>query len=204
MGVREYDINEHRPFSAASWPGEESSMTPFQIALTDEIVKTAAGMSGLKAAIKRVGEGSKKARSQAARGAGLKHVIEKQGTESGNMPGYEGSGGTAYHAGRWGGHPFIDRKATDRSLPIYKKEAATAVSEAAGRHLKEVIQEAEKGKQRHPTHQVQIGTDDPRYGGGIGNLGGKKAPKFTNKMNPTDTPQAFGTGSGATHLFMQD
>lgn len=40
------------------------------------------------------------------------------------------------------------------------------------------------------------GMGGPMYGGGLGNLGGKKAPKFTDKVNPTDAPGAFGTGTG--------
>ena len=36
----------------------------------------------------------------------------------------------------------------------------------------------------------------PQYGGGLGNLGKKKAPKFTDKMNPTDKPGMYGAGTG--------
>jgi hypothetical protein len=47
-----------------------------------------------------------------------------------------------------------------------------------------------------------------RYGGGLGNLKGKRAPKFTDKVNPTDLPQAFkqaaakhGRGKGCNPKF---
>lgn len=32
----------------------------------------------------------------------------------------------------------------------------------------------------------------PSFGGGTGNFEGKQAPPFTDKVNPTDVPQAFG------------
>lgn len=41
-----------------------------------------------------------------------------------------------------------------------------------------------------------------KYGGGLGNLGGKKAPNFTSNTkggkigNPTENPERFGTGCG--------
>jgi hypothetical protein len=44
--------------------------------------------------------------------------------------------------------------------------------------------------------------NNPQYGGGLGNLGGKKAPTFTSSTkggkvgNPTENPGRFGTGCG--------
>ena len=48
------------------------------------------------------------------------------------------------------------------------------------------------GKGKHGTG---CGMKD-KYGGGTGNFEGKQAPPFTDKVNPTDMPQAFGKKAG--------
>jgi hypothetical protein len=78
-----------------------------------------------------------------------------------------------------------------------KKTLKKTSAEEAGAMVREVLREAGKGGDK-PEYKDTVSTDsdDPRYGGGIGNLGGKKAPAFTDKVNPTDAPSAFGTGCG--------
>lgn len=168
-------------------------MNHFMDAFADEITKTAATGRGLarltRAALRRAAKRGRSARSAAARGAGLKRLL-KVGAESGDMPGYEGSGGTAYHSGRWGGHSIIDRKATeDKRPPIYKKEAADAPADAAASTIKKVIHEA-RGRGRAPktpAGDVQsMGVSDPAYGAGQG------------------LKKTLGKGKGSTHMFMQD
>lgn len=86
-----------------------------------------------------------------------------------------------------------------RESVLRKLSGVPPVSEGAGRAVKNVLDQATPSSQarRVPHGDVlEFGANDPRYGGGLGNFGGKKAPKFTNKVNPTDTPQAFGTGCG--------
>lgn len=76
-------------------------------------------------------------------------------------------------------------------------KTAAEDSAKAGAMVKAILDEAKKPQDNY-TDSQQIGVDDPRFGGGKGlkNLGGKRAPAFTDKVNPTDMPGAFGTGSG--------
>lgn len=48
-----------------------------------------------------------------------------------------------------------------------------------------------KGICKGGKHGCGKGAGD-KYGGGTGNFEGKQAPAFTDKINPTDTPGAFG------------
>jgi hypothetical protein len=77
-----------------------------------------------------------------------------------------------------------------------KNAGAPPVSEKAGRNVKNVLEEAQPGAQARSARPaggqvLEQGADDTRYGGGVGNFEGKQAPKFTDKINPTDTPGAF-------------
>lgn len=72
-----------------------------------------------------------------------------------------------------------------------------AAAEKAGRTVKNVLEQATPDAEAHRgtddgSQVLTQGADDPRYGGGMGNFKGKKAPAFTDKVNPTDLPRAFG------------
>jgi hypothetical protein len=71
-------------------------------------------------------------------------------------------------------------------------------SSDAGEILRAILDEAQARVQDGYTDEETMGQDQDSYGAGLGNLGGKKAPKFTKKVNPTDTPAAFGTGRGGS------
>ncbi len=78
------------------------------------------------------------------------------------------------------------------------------LSAAAGETIKKVLEQAHPDSEVHKarTGGAQVlnqGAEDSEryghageeYGGGIGNFKGKKAPVFTDKVNPTDMPGAF-------------
>lgn len=73
-------------------------------------------------------------------------------------------------------------------VPMNKISAA----DSAGRIVKAILEGSEEREGPYSDGQ-QIGVDDPRFGGGGGlkNLKGKRAPAFTDRFNPTDTPGAF-------------
>ena len=78
-----------------------------------------------------------------------------------------------------------------------KKKAATdGAAVLSDPRAKEVLRQAHSNANAKDIpgqsgDTISMGLDDPRYGGGIGNLGARKAPKFTGQFNPTDAPQAF-------------
>lgn len=78
--------------------------------------------------------------------------------------------------------------------------AKVAAEDKAGAMVKEVVENAAgKRRQDNPVGDSMV----DQYGGGLGNFEGKTAPKFTDKINPTDTPGAFGkaaTSLGPTEL----
>jgi len=67
------------------------------------------------------------------------------------------------------------------------------MSSAEADDLVSAMFENAEGDEGPYTDEEQYGVYDPRFGGGKGlkNLGGKRAPKFTKKVNPTDMPGAF-------------
>lgn len=73
-----------------------------------------------------------------------------------------------------------------------------AAESTVGDLVKAIVADAKKPTDAFTDNEAEIGVDDPRFGGGKGlkNLGGRRAPSFTDKVNPTDTPNAFGTGAG--------
>jgi uncharacterized protein YjbJ (UPF0337 family) len=80
-------------------------------------------------------------------------------------------------------------------------QSKLAAEDKAGAMVKEVVENA-KGKRRIDGDVGDSMVD--QYGGGLGNFEGKTAPKFTDKINPTDTPGAFGkaaTGQAPSARF---
>lgn len=76
--------------------------------------------------------------------------------------------------------------------PIVPMNKTSASASEAGRVVKALLENSE-GREGPYSDSQQIGVDDPRFGGGGGlkNLKGKRAPAFTDRFNPTDTPGAF-------------
>ncbi|MBW2288649.1 MAG: hypothetical protein JRG90_12585 [Deltaproteobacteria bacterium] len=91
-------------------------------------------------------------------------------------------------------------RAAKRSGKIRKKTMKKQSSESDV--VKGVVAAAKGSKDT--VDKEMLGADDPRYGGGSGNFKGKQAPAFTDKINPTDTPDAFGAGDGKVAGFMDD
>ena len=82
-----------------------------------------------------------------------------------------------------------------------KKQSSAALPGKGGPEVKAAVKES-----KTPIHdndgvqKLVSGATDARYGsgpgmrygGGVGNFEGKQAPAFTDKINPTDMPKAFG------------
>jgi len=77
------------------------------------------------------------------------------------------------------------------------KKKAEESSDKAGKTIKKILEEAEGDERARVVEGeggqvLEQGAEDTKYGGGLGNLGKKRAPSFTDKVNPTDMPGAFG------------
>lgn len=79
--------------------------------------------------------------------------------------------------------------------PMGKSAQDDSELQGAAAKIREMLESIQQNQNPGEyTDEEEMGVDDPRYGGGPGikNFKGKVAPKFTDRFNPTDVPQAFG------------